>query len=216
VLVLRNESASAGLGFYERAADVVHCAARNADLTEARLPLATRRGEEYVLHPCNHLFAVFETTLARCEARCRQWRVADRVGKAAPHAVVTDEQREVAVGSAEVLRRHQRRVCGVRGAREVCVPVALPRCEVSEHGDLHVEEPEVDVRADPGTRPLHERRADPQRGADAATVVDVGDSGFRRRSFGLARQAHDPRQSLDGVVVSGTLRVGASLSVTRQ
>ena len=149
----------------------------------------------------------------RREAFCRQRGIPYRVDEPSPHAVVPDEQREIAVGRAEVLCRDQRRVRGVRGARELGVAVALPRGKVGEHRDLHVEEADVDVRADARARPFHERGADAERSADTAAVVDVGDPGLGRRSVGLAGQAHHARQRLDGVVVPGTLRVGAGLAV---
>ena len=65
-----------------------------------------------------YVVAMLEPTLAGVEARIRQCRVADSIGEPPPHAVVADEEREVAVSGLEVLRRHQRRVRGVRGARE--------------------------------------------------------------------------------------------------
>ena len=92
--------------------------------------------------------------------------------------------------------------------------VALPRREVGQHRDLHVEQREIDVSPDPGTGAFDERGAHTQRGGDPAAVVDVGDARLRRRPVGLAGQAHHARQRLDRVVVSRALRVGSGLAVT--
>ena len=185
------QPARARLRLDERAGDVVDGAARDADLAEARLPVATRCGEQDASARPRSPRRGVRAALARGEPVRRQRRVPHCVDEPSPHAVVPDEQREVAVGGAEVLRRHERRVRRVRGAREGGVAVALPRGEVGEHRDLHVEEADVDVRADTRSRSFHERGAHSQRRARCRRC------GRRRRSrpWSAVRRAHRPGSS---------------------
>ena len=111
------EPAGAGLGLGERAGHVVHRAAGDAPLGQARLPLAARGTEQDLLHTAEDLVAVLPTTFAAREPVVGQERIGERLHEPTPHAVVADEEREVTVGGPEVLRGHERRVRGVLGAR---------------------------------------------------------------------------------------------------